>query len=65
MELTEQVGWRLRRQQLRSRTVQLKVRVADFSLITRSQILPEPTNITQDLWQTADEMQCRRMPAGH
>jgi nucleotidyltransferase/DNA polymerase involved in DNA repair len=36
VDLTEQVGCRLRRHGLRGRTVQLKVRFADFSLITRS-----------------------------
>jgi DNA polymerase-4 len=65
LDLTEQVGWRLRRQRLRCRTVQLKVRFADFSLITRSQTLREPTNITQELWQVADKMLCQRLPAGH
>ena len=41
-DLTEQVGWRLRRHGLRGRTVRLKVRFADFSTITRSQTLSEP-----------------------
>jgi hypothetical protein len=27
--------------------------------------LPEPTNITNELWQAADEMLCHRLPAGH
>ena len=65
LDLTEQVGWRLRRNGLRGRTVQLKVRFADFSTITRSQTLPEPTNITQELWQAADELLSQRLPAGH
>ncbi len=65
LELTEQVGSRLRRHGLRGRTVQLKVRFADFSLITRSLTFPEPTNITQELWQAADEMLCQRLPAAH
>jgi DNA polymerase-4 len=65
LELTEQVGWRLRRHGLRGRTVQLKVRFANFSLITRSYTLPEPTDITQELWRVADEMLCHRLPAGH
>jgi len=43
----------------------MKVRFADFSLITRSQTLPEPTDITHELWQTADEMLCQRLPASH
>ena len=65
LELTEQVGWRLRRHQLHGRTVHLKVRFADFSMITRSQTLPEPTAITKELWQAADEMLCKRLPSGH
>jgi len=65
VNLTEQVAWRLRRHGLRGRTVHLKVRFADFSLITRSQTLPTPTNITNELWQTADEMLRNRLPANH
>ena len=40
VDLTEQVGRRLRQHELKGRTVHLKVRFADFSLITRSQTLP-------------------------
>ncbi len=65
LDLTEQVGWRLRRHGLRGRTVHLKVRFADFSTITRSLTLPEPTNLTHELWQAADEMFCHRLPADH
>ena len=65
VDLVEQVGCRLRRHGLRGRTVQLKVRFADFSLITRSQTLPEPTDITDELWRAADELLCQRLPAGH
>lgn len=65
MDLVEKVGGRLRRQRLRGRTVHLKVRFADFSLITRSQTLPEPTDITAELWRTADDLLCHRLPAGH
>jgi len=65
VDLTDQVGCRLRRHRLRGRTVQLKVRFADFSLITRSQTLPEPTDITDELWRAADDLLCHRLPAGH
>lgn len=65
LDLTEQVAWRLRRHKMRARTVHLKVRFADFSTITRSQTLWEATDITQELWQAADEMLSHRMPAGH
>ncbi len=65
VDLTDQVGCRLRRHRLRGRTVQLKVRFADFSLITRSCTLPEPTDITDELWREADDLLCHRLPAGH
>jgi DNA polymerase IV len=65
VDLTDQVGCRLRRHRLRGRTVQLKVRFADFSLITRSCTLPEPTDITHELWHAAEEMLCQRLPVGH
>ncbi len=53
LELTEQVARRMRRCSLRGRTVQLKIRYADFRTITRSQTLAEPTDVTDELWQTA------------
>jgi len=56
LELTEQVARRLRRHQLRGRTVQLKLRFADFSTITRAQTLPEATHVTQEIWQAAVEL---------
>jgi DNA polymerase-4 len=65
IDLVEQIGWRLRRQGLRGQTVQLKVRFADFSTITRSQTLPEPTDMTDELWRAADELLRRRLPAAH
>jgi len=65
VDLVEQVGCRLRRHGLRARTVQLKVRFADFSLIARSCTLPESTDITQELWRAAEALLCQRLPAGH
>jgi DNA polymerase-4 len=63
MEQTEQVARRLRRYQLVGRTVQLKIRFQDFSTITRSQTLHEPTNITQEIWQAAAKLLTSRLPA--
>ena len=51
MELTEQVCWRLRQHDLFGRTVQIKLRFADFSTITRSHTLPEATQQTRLVWQ--------------
>jgi DNA polymerase-4 len=62
LELTEQVARRLRRHRLRGRTVQLKVRFADFTTITRAQTVPEATNVTVELWRAADELLTRRLP---
>jgi DNA polymerase-4 len=63
LELSEQVGCRMRRHGLKGRTVQLKVRYEDFHTITRAQTLPQPTNVTQEIWQTADQMFAERLPA--
>lgn len=56
IELSEQVGWRLRRHGLRGRTVNLKLRFADFHTITRARTLPEPTDVTTEIWRTAAEL---------
>ena len=63
--LTEQVAARLRRHKLTGRTVQLKIRFADFHTITRAQTLPEPTSTTHDIWQAASVILETRLPAGH
>ena len=63
LELSEQVGCRMRRHGLKGRTVQLKVRFGDFSTVTRAQTLPEATDVTQEIWQTVAEMLAERMPA--
>ena len=65
VELSEQVARRLRRHDLRGRTVQLKVRFSDFRTITRSTTLPRPTNLTQEVWQATDELLSTRLPAKH
>jgi DNA polymerase IV len=63
LELSEQVGCRLRRHGLRGRTVHLKVRFDDFHTITRARTLPQATNVTQEIWQTAAQMFAERLPA--
>lgn len=49
----ERVGARLRRHGSRGRTVTLKVKFADFRLVTRSRTLPAPTNATETLFEVA------------
>ena len=53
----------MRRHQLSGRTVQIKVRSADFQTITRARTLAQPTNVTHELWQAADELLSRRVLA--
>jgi DNA polymerase-4 len=65
LDLAEQVAWRLRRHQLRGRTVQLKVRFSDFETITRVVTLPAPTDVTQEICQAADDLFTRRVPTNH
>ena len=65
MQQTEQVARRLRRHGLKGRTVQLKLRYADFSTITRSVTLPQPTDLTNDIWANAAEMLANRLPKRH
>ena len=49
LELSDQVGRRLRRNALTGRTVQLKVRFRDFRTITRSKKLVNATDLAGDL----------------
>jgi DNA polymerase IV len=63
-ELAEQVARRLRHHALKGRTVELKVRFANFQTITRSLTLPEPTNITQELLQAGTDL-LGKLPQHH
>lgn len=60
--LTEQVACRLRAHGLKGRTVQVKVRLADFTTLTRAQSLPAVTDITSEIWQVVRHLFERRLP---
>ena len=47
------VGRRLRRQRYRARGVRVKLKRADFQLLTRQRRLPEPTDHSDDLYRIA------------
>ncbi|VAW96913.1 DNA polymerase IV [hydrothermal vent metagenome] len=49
--LTEQVAYRLRAKNIEGRTVQLKLRNAEFHTITRSYTLDHDSNSTNEIWQ--------------
>jgi DNA polymerase IV len=52
----EQVGRDLRRDNLKGRTVTLKIKYADFKQVTRSHTLALPTNSTHHLYHTAEKL---------
>jgi DNA polymerase-4 len=60
--LTEQVAWRLRAHQLKGRTVQIKVRLSDFTTLTRSHSLDDVTDITAEIWQAVQYLFAERLP---
>ena len=62
LALTGQVARRLRRHRLRGRTVQIKIRFADFKTITRERTLASPTDVTQELWRAAETLLARNLP---
>jgi len=39
-----------------ARTISVKLRRADFTTITRARTLPEPTDVTQQIYATAGEL---------
>ena len=56
VDLVDQLAGRLRREGLRARTVELKVRAADFRTWTRAQSLPEPTDRTEEIRHAAQAL---------
>ncbi len=62
VELVEQVARRLRRHDIQGRSVELKVRLADFTTLTRSLTLTCPTNVTQELLDAGLELMTTRLP---
>src|SRR5690606_22232576 len=65
VELVEQVARRMRRHDWRGRSVELKVRFADYKTITRSLTLTERTSLTQQLWEAGSELRTRCLPPRH
>ena len=53
LSLSEEVGWRLRREGLSARTVTLKLRFAPFDTYTRQQTFPDPVSYDEDIFAAA------------
>ena len=62
MDLTEQVGRRLRRHHYFGKTISLKIRYDDFQTFTRSCTIDESTNTTQVIWFHAENLLKNRLP---
>ena len=56
LRLSSKVGARMRAAQVAGRTVTTKVRFADFTTITRSRTLPEATDVTRQIHDTASAL---------
>ena len=56
LELSDQVGRRLRRTHRFGRTVQLKLRFSDFRTVTRAITLANPTSTTQEIFEASHEL---------
>jgi len=56
LEEVEEVAQRLRRRRLQAKTITLKLRYGDFRTLTRSETLSEATNLTQPLWEVAEQV---------
>ena len=63
MALCDRLASRLRRSGYAGRTVTLKVRLADFTTVTRSSTAAAPLRSTPDLWAAATKL-WRRVPRG-
>ena len=56
LEQCEEVGTRLRQEQVAARTVQLKLRYADFTTLTRRRTLAQPTQDEMRLYAVAGQL---------
>jgi DNA polymerase-4 len=56
LAMAEGVSSRLRASGVKASTVSVKIRDSSFRTITRQRTLPEPTDLTEPIWQTAVEL---------
>jgi DNA polymerase-4 len=56
LSLSQRVAARLREDGYRARTVTLKVRLANFTTLTRSRTIDPPTDVGADVYQVASEL---------
>lgn len=56
LELSGEVGYRLRSKGLRAKTISLKLRFADFNTITRDMTLSEATDSDREIYRCAEKL---------
>jgi DNA polymerase IV len=56
LSLSQRVAARLREDGFRTRTITLKIRLANFTTLTRSRTLPAPTDVAADLYQVVGDL---------
>jgi DNA polymerase IV len=56
LELTVDVGRKLRKEALKAKTINLKLRFKDFSTITRARTLDSLTNLDEDIFASSSEL---------
>jgi DNA polymerase IV len=56
LDLTDHLASRLRHADLRARTVEVKIRSSDFRTRNRAQALDQATNVTDVIWQAAQQI---------
>ena len=56
LALSQKVAARLRRDGYRARTITLKIRLANFTTLTRSRTVPVPTDLGADLYRVVSEL---------
>jgi nucleotidyltransferase/DNA polymerase involved in DNA repair len=55
MQLSESVSWRLRKSDLKGKTITLKIRFSDFKTYTRSVTLEKSTNFIDEIYKNSTE----------
>lgn len=63
-QLSESVGWRLRRAELHGRTVKVKLRWSDFTTLSRQVTLAQPTNLDDAIYSAARKLFTDTWPPG-
>lgn len=56
LQLVDQLTTRLRAQKVRAKTIDVKIRSADFRTHTHSKSLPQASDVTQEIWHTVEEL---------